>query len=226
MAAGEKTYCGKPCPHGHDGERYTKAGECVGCMKARVAAHRESNRESASVYHRQYRQENGAKISAQRKAKYDPAREAERKRQRHMSNPEVRRAESRRYWAKHGEKVRERVRADRERFRARDNHLSRLKKARRIRATPAWANLDAIKAFYVEAAALGKHVDHIIPLRGKLVCGLHVHNNLQLLDPVPNMRKHNKFDPAAHVEPIPGHKEHMPQTIADPVKRPGAASQP
>lgn len=58
-------------------------------------------------------------------------------------------------------------------------------------ATPSWANLDIIKRVY--DCAEGDHVDHIIPLQGELVCGLHVENNLQYLSPEENMRKSNKF---------------------------------
>lgn len=62
-------------------------------------------------------------------------------------------------------------------------------------ATPPWADLDAMKAIYDKAKAARKVVDHIIPLSGKLVCGLHVETNLQLLTPRANSKKSNKFTP-------------------------------
>jgi len=61
------------------------------------------------------------------------------------------------------------------------------------RATPSWANKDAIATIYKEAALRGMHVDHIVPLKGKLVSGLHVEYNLQILEPLENRRKGNKY---------------------------------
>lgn len=66
-------------------------------------------------------------------------------------------------------------------------------------ATPTWVNRNAIEAIYVEARQLTattgmKHeVDHIIPIQGKRVCGLHVPWNLRVVTKAVNARKHAKF---------------------------------
>lgn len=58
--------------------------------------------------------------------------------------------------------------------------------------TPVWAEIDLIKEFYKNCPK-GYHVDHIIPLRGAKVSGLHVFDNLQYLPGEENVRKGNKF---------------------------------
>lgn len=72
-----------------------------------------------------------------------------------------------------------------------------LMKDRLKKAMPKWANTFFIQEIYALARLRTKlfdlifHVDHIIPLRGKLVCGLHVENNLQILPEKENLRKSN-----------------------------------
>jgi hypothetical protein len=55
---------------------------------------------------------------------------------------------------------------------------------------PAWADAKAIERFY-EARPEGYQVDHVIPLRGRTVSGLHVLENLQYLPGVENNVKSN-----------------------------------
>ena len=69
--------------------------------------------------------------------------------------------------------------------------------ARLKNATPAWADMKKIKEFYVEAQTLTRstgivhEVDHIVPIQGRLVCGLHVENNLRVLTRDDNRAKLN-----------------------------------
>jgi len=65
-------------------------------------------------------------------------------------------------------------------------------RAKLLSAIPSWADLAAVERLYTEAAASGMHVDHIYPLQGETVCGLHVANNLRLLTPLENLKKGNR----------------------------------
>jgi hypothetical protein len=73
---------------------------------------------------------------------------------------------------------------------SRNNSAKR--KANKLNATPSWADLQKIKEIY-DNCPEGYHVDHIIPLQGMYVCGLHVENNLQYLSASENTSKGNKY---------------------------------
>lgn len=68
------------------------------------------------------------------------------------------------------------------------------RRADKLQRTPKWADLKAISEFYANRPE-GYHVDHIIPLCGELVSGLHVLENLQYLPASENCSKSNNFDP-------------------------------
>lgn len=75
------------------------------------------------------------------------------------------------------------------------------RRASKLKATPSWANHGYIGLFYQmareESERLGVkvHVDHIVPLQSKLVCGLHNEFNLQLLAASANLKKSNRVWP-------------------------------
>lgn len=130
------------------------------------------------------------------------------------------RANGKAYYEKHKEKINKRVL---ERYHTTDELFIKQRKATRrkyrnsahgrsvinahganrravkINAMPMWYEHEKCKEMYTESIALTKstgiqhHVDHIVPLRNKLVCGLHCIDNLQILTAEENMKKGNKF---------------------------------
>ena len=68
-------------------------------------------------------------------------------------------------------------------------------------ATPPWADMQKIAEVYTERDRLNQcregldryEVDHIVPILGKNVCGLHCHMNMQLLTARENRMKSNDF---------------------------------
>ena len=82
-------------------------------------------------------------------------------------------------------------------------------RASKIQAIPSWYNEYDVQAVYTEAKVLEDklrscvsceddfelkiHVDHIVPLKGINVCGLHTLDNLQILSGLENCTKNNIF---------------------------------
>jgi len=79
--------------------------------------------------------------------------------------------------------------------------LTAARNARKLLATPLWVNHCAIRDVYSEAERLttrtgiAHQVDHIVPLRSPLVCGLHWEGNLQIISAVENRKKSNRYWP-------------------------------
>lgn len=111
----------------------------------------------------------------------------------YLREPEKAKAANAKWLARNRERMRVLNREWAKRNRAKLNYKRSLRRAAEIQATPAWANTGAIAEMYRRGHIQGMDVDHIVPLRGKTVCGLHVEYNLQLLPPAENRRKHNKL---------------------------------
>jgi hypothetical protein len=80
------------------------------------------------------------------------------------------------------------------------NAKAKARWASKLKATPSWANKFFMEEAYALAALRTKmfgapwEVDHIIPLRSKTVCGLHVECNLRVIPKPVNRSKGNKYD--------------------------------
>lgn len=72
-------------------------------------------------------------------------------------------------------------------------YKSSLYRARKSRACPDWVNLKQLAQIYADRPE-DMEVDHIVPIAGKLVSGLHVPWNLQYLSREDNAMKSNKFE--------------------------------
>ena len=79
-------------------------------------------------------------------------------------------------------------------------HYKKLSNARgakrrsaKLQRTPPWSEIEDIQEFYMNCPE-SYHVDHIIPLQGNMVSGLHVLSNLQYLTAEENLKKGNKFN--------------------------------
>lgn len=77
-------------------------------------------------------------------------------------------------------------------FRAKKAYASSKRRAGIHYRIPKWANLKEIERIYANRPK-GYHVDHVIPLFGKFVSGLHVETNMQYLPEMENFKKNNKF---------------------------------
>jgi hypothetical protein len=138
-------------------------------MAARYARHRDGTRAQHRVWY-----------AANKEARAETVRKWQ------DANPESRKASAERYRKANPEKLRVRY---------------SLQRQYRGHAVPLWltdAQKADIVAVYASARMLTKmtgvlhHVDHIVPLRGKFVCGLHVPWNLQILTAYENQKKSNR----------------------------------
>jgi hypothetical protein len=86
--------------------------------------------------------------------------------------------------------------AEQKEYNKKNKHLfrayARRTNAERKTRTPPWSERELILQFYKDCLP-GYHVDHIIPLQGKTVSGLHVFKNLQYLPAVENLIKGNRY---------------------------------
>ena len=176
-----KYYTGKPCPNCHVSERYVANWNCVACGRLHKESFHKKNPEKKEVY-----------------------------KQRNIIDRELH-PEKRKTWRdthtesikKSHEKFHEKNPTYSADYRKNNPEMRAKHKLKRKlcikQAMPVWYEKDLINTLYKKRDELSElwdislHVDHIIPLQSKLVCGLHCWDNLQLLEAGLNQTKSNKF---------------------------------
>lgn len=167
---GQTTYfTGQPCKRGHIAAKWTSSAQCVVCGREKSASNICCN-------------------------KHAPCR----------STTEHRREVNKKYAKENAQAARDRVKAyqqnNKERYLEYQNAYQAARRVLARQAQPPWVNIEKLKSIYrlmrkknKAAGQVAYHVDHIIPLQGKNVCGLHVPWNLQVIPAAENLRKSNKF---------------------------------
>lgn len=217
-------FTGKPCKRGHVDERLTVNGYCLICRDLKNREYHSDNREKIVSRQKEYRELNSEKMRENRKKYYVENRDAELSRSKKYvsENRDRMLAKKKEYRENNKEKIREYNSeykshyycANREKllqigrqYRIDNKHKvnawSKKHKVAKLQRTPRWLTpedhkhiewLYAFAAHLTELKGVPYHVDHIIPLQGKNVSGLHVPSNLRVIPGVENVRKSNKFD--------------------------------
>jgi hypothetical protein len=171
-------YTGKPCKFGHLTARYASSKECFFCRKEKnLSPELKQKQKEASL-------KNKEKINARAKERYQLNKNFEQLRThgKWINNKEAMTARNKDWETRNPEKV----------LAIRKNN-NKIRKARTKLQCPKWADRNKIREIYINCPK-GYHVDHIVPLKGKLVSGLHVAENLQYLTAAENNRKHNNYE--------------------------------
>lgn len=193
-------------------DRSTKDGLttcCKTCRAAMSAAWRANNPEKVTQGLRNYYEANADKVrakalkeSAEKRSTYRAGEYAEIQRQWREANPErVRQHVRTRVQSLGRVELAARQRRDRADNPDRYAAYAGKKRAKRLKRFVPWADRAEIEKVYAEARRLTietgvlHHVDHEYPLQGKLVSGLHVHQNLCPIPASINMAKGNKYTP-------------------------------
>lgn len=167
-----------------------RCSKCKECHKTYARAHFQRNKQAYAAYSKSWDAANPDK----RKAMNQPWRDR---------NPEKHEAAKRTYRENNpgANSSPEYLAQWRENNKARIAVYDRQRRDKTKQATPKWANLVVMEWIYRGAIEYSKvtgvphQVDHIIPLKSPLVCGLHVESNLRIIPATENLKKGNRHWP-------------------------------
>jgi len=189
-AQGLKFYStGKPCKHGHLSDRYTSTAICVQCVRVAGIDRYKNNREKQYAAWRKWYEahKDTHHARSRRWQRENPDQVKKTSKLWAAANPEKVKATHKRHIKKHPEAYTARSVAS---------------VARRAKRVPSWLSADD-KWMLRQAYALAKlrtkifgfvwEVDHVLPLRGTTVSGLHVPTNVQVIPKALNRAKSNVY---------------------------------
>jgi 5-methylcytosine-specific restriction endonuclease McrA len=187
LAGRPKYTTDRPCKLGHLSERITATGTCIECRRLKERQRYADNPAKHVKKTKVWYTKSADKAKARRIADY-------------WANPDKHREMGRKSAAARrkrlGTAIVEYERPFKQRWKQENplkvQALGAKRRAAVIRRLPKWADLKAIEVFYENRPA-GMEVDHVVPLQGKTVSGLHVEYNLQYLTPTENYRKNNRW---------------------------------
>ena len=183
-----------------------RGSQCQKCTAVKALENRNRNIEKARADFRNWRKQNSVKDTKRKLkwAKENKERTLEIGRNYYHRNKEARLAKQKEAREKNPEYHRQKTNEWRKNNMGYILAANALRHANKLQRTPKWLSKEdkaKVKAIYDAARNLtvttGQqyHVDHIIPLQGKLVSGLHVPNNLQILHWKENLSKRHKYTP-------------------------------
>jgi hypothetical protein len=193
---GFQAHC-KDCRN-EDSRRYRKENP----EKVRECSrnHYKRNKDILYLKVKEYRDSNPDKIREQRKA--SRLRCVDKTKQYYQNNKEAIKLKVTKWQRVNRDMVKVRTSNFRKRNMGLYSYYAMKRHATKLNATPDWLtkfDINYIKHLYIQAKELELldgikyHVDHIIPLQGKTVCGLHVPWNLQILEATENIKKGNRL---------------------------------